>query len=244
MSRQDKINPARRRLKEKLARRGRILGVGVVYPSTGLAETLALSGVDLVFIDCEHAGPGVETVADMVRAVRAGGGASVLRPWSRDPGLIRRYLDCGVDGLIAPEIGTAGEAQAIADIIRTSDPPDAANLVLIPLIETIEGLKNVEAIWQIDGVDGVQVGPADLAVSFGLPRRGKPEIVTDTCLDLFARATAAGISSGGPVARFGSAAFVATGANILMVSVDELLAGGLSRFQAELAALGQAGEPA
>ncbi|MFT8243356.1 HpcH/HpaI aldolase family protein [Roseomonas sp. BN140053] len=230
------MNPARGALKRKLARRERVLGVGVDYPSPALAERLAGAGFDLVFIDCEHGGPGIERVAEMARAVRAGGGASVLRPWSRDPGLIRRYLDCGVDGLIAPEIGDAAEARAVAAAIAAGDPPDAGNIVLIPLIETVAGLGALDAILGVPGVDGVQVGPGDLAVSMGLPRRGRHPAVMAASLDLFRRAAAAGRSCGGLVGRFGAAALREAGANILMVSADELLAGGIAAFRAGLEA--------
>jgi 2-keto-3-deoxy-L-rhamnonate aldolase RhmA len=228
------MSTARHVLKQKLANRERVMGVGVIYPSPGLAEHLASSGFDLVFIDCEHGGPGVERVADMARAIRAGGGASVLRPWSRDPGLVRRYLECGIDGLVAPEIGNAADAQAMVDAIVACDPPGADDIVLLTLIETVEGMRNLDSILAVPRVDGMQVGPGDLAVSMGLPRRGKHPEVTATSLGLMRRATELGRSGGGPLHRFGADALREVGANVLMVNVDELLKAGIDALRAGL----------
>jgi 4-hydroxy-2-oxoheptanedioate aldolase len=214
----------RQALKEKLAARAPVVGVGVDHPSTGLAEVLAHAGFDLVFIDCEHAGPGIERVADMVRAIRGAGAASVLRPWSNEPGLVRRFLDCGIDGLVAPQIESAAQARALLEVFAASgDPQEAAGLVLLPLIESAAGVAQAEAIAGVVGVDGVQVGPGDLAVSLGLPRRGDHARVREMSFDVFRRTARLGRSSGGPVNRFDVPQMRAAGANILMVSANDLL---------------------
>ncbi|HEX4077555.1 MAG TPA: aldolase/citrate lyase family protein [Rhizomicrobium sp.] len=219
-------NP-RRRLKEKFARREMILGVSPDYPSAGLVEFLGRSGFDLIFIDCEHAGPGIENLVEMARAVRAAGAVSVARPWSNEPGLVRRFLDCGVDGLIAPDMETAADARAILKIIADSDPPDAANIIFIPLIESAAGIENLGEILGVDGVDGIQVGPGDLAVSLNLPRRADNAKVHELTFRVFGEAKAAGKSCGGPVNRFGIAPMMDAGANFPMFWVNDLLRAGI-----------------
>jgi 4-hydroxy-2-oxoheptanedioate aldolase len=227
----------RQTLKRKLLQRELVVGVALDHPASSLAEHLAARGFDLVFIDCEHAGPGFERVPDLVRAVRGAGAASVLRPWSNEPGLVRRFLDCGIDGLVAPQIECAEQARSIRGVMADSDPEDAESLILLPLIETTKGIDNAEHIMQVPGVDGVQVGPGDLAVSLGLPRRGDNAGVREMGLNLFRQATKAGKSSGGPVNRFSVSDMREAGANILMVSANDLLNESAKRLFAGLSKL-------
>ncbi|HVZ17127.1 MAG TPA: aldolase/citrate lyase family protein [Terriglobales bacterium] len=228
------MTSARVRLKEKLAKRELVVGVSPDYPSPGLVEFLGRAGFDLVFIDCEHAGPGIETLVEMVRAVRAAGAVSVARPWSKDPGLVRRFLDCGVDGLIAPDMESAADANAILKIIKDTDPPDAANVLFIPLIESAKGIENLGEILAVKGVDGIQVGPGDLAVSMNLPRRTSDPKVRDMTFRAFAEAKALGKSCGGPVGRFGIEPMAAAGANFPMFWVNDLLKSGIATALAAL----------
>jgi len=228
------MSSPRQTLKRKLRERDLVVGIALDHPSPSLAEVLGGLGFDLIFIDCEHAGPGFERVPDLVRAVRAAGAAAVLRPWSNEPGLVRRFLDCGIDGLVAPEIEKADQAATLLQVMQATDPPDAEHLVLLPLIETAAGLAQAENIMQIPGVDGVQIGPGDLAVSLGLPRRGEHEAVREMGLGLFRTASRLGKSSGGPVGRFGAAPMRQAGANILMVSANDLLKDGAQRHFANL----------
>jgi len=218
------MNPARRRIKERLARRELVIGISPAYPAAGLAEFLASRGFDMIFIDCEYAGPDIEGVVEMARAARAAGAAAVLRPWSKDPGLIRRYLNCGIDGLIAPEIESAAEVQTILDVITHTNPPDAKNILLMPLIESVKGVDNVEDILKLAGVDSIQIGTADLAVSLGLPRRGDHAEVRDIAFDILKRARALGKSAGAPVNVYGIAPVLEAGANCFMFFLNDLLA--------------------
>jgi 4-hydroxy-2-oxoheptanedioate aldolase len=217
------MNPARRRIKEKLARRELVIGISPVYPAPGLGEFLAARGFDMIFIDCEHAGPDIEGVGDMARAARAAGAVAVLRPWSKDPGLIRRYLNCGIDGLIAPEIESAAEAQAILDVVVHTNPPDAENILLLPLIESRKGVENVVEILSLKGVDGIQIGTSDLAVSLGLPRRGDHPQVKDIAFDLLKRSRELGKSAGCPVNKYGIEPVIAAGGNCFMFFLNDLL---------------------
>jgi 4-hydroxy-2-oxoheptanedioate aldolase len=224
-------------LRAKLATRALVVGVGVDHPSTGLAEVLGRAGFDLVFIDCEHAGPGIERVADMVRAIRVTGAASVLRPWSNEPGLVRRFLDCGIDGLVAPQIESADQAEALVEVFAASaDPAEGASPILLPLVETMQGVENVEAILRVPGVDGVQLGPGDLGISLGLPRRGDHARVRELSFSVFRRAAALGRSSGGPINRFDVTEMREAGVNILMVSANDLLRGATKQLLKSLRA--------
>jgi 4-hydroxy-2-oxoheptanedioate aldolase len=224
------MSTPRQKLHRKLAQREKVVGVALDHPAPGLAEVLARCGFDLVFIDCEHAGPGFERVPDLVRAAHGAGAAAVLRPWSNEAGLVRRFVDCGIDGLVAPEIGSAAQAEALCTVIAAADPPDAQHFVFLPLLETARGIAQAKAIMAVTGVSGVQVGPGDLAVSLGLPRRGDHPAVTDLCLSLFRQAASHGWSCGGPVARLGLLPMREAGANIFMVSANDLVKDSATRL--------------
>jgi 4-hydroxy-2-oxoheptanedioate aldolase len=232
------MTTARRRLKHKLAKREQVVGVVVDYASPGLVEFLGGLKFDVAFIDCEHAGPGIESVADMVRAARLGDIATVLRPWSKEPGLVRRFLDCGVDGIIAPEIESATEAQAMLDIIVGSHPPDVENIIFIPLIESKAGVEHAEEILRVKGVDAVAIGTSDLAVSMGFGRRGDHPDLRKTTYGLLALTRAAGKSVVGPSAKYGLDVISSGGANFVFYSVKDLLKTGAAAALAEVAAAG------
>jgi len=217
---------ARRALKSKLAERALVQGVLADFPSDDLVAALASLGFDLIFIDCEHGGPDIETVVRMARAARAGGTVTLLRPWSTEAGLVRRFIDCGVDGIVAPGIETAAQAQRLAGIISTAEPPDQDSFLFVPLIECRTGVENLEAIVTAPGVDGLLLGASDLAVSLGEPRRGDAPRARDMALGALDRARALGRSAGLPAARFGARTAWDNGANLLMWSTQQLLNAG------------------
>jgi 4-hydroxy-2-oxoheptanedioate aldolase len=112
-------------------------------------------------------------------------------PWN-DPAIIMKALDVGAYGIIVPLVNTAAEAAAAVAAcryppvgIRSSGPIRAMHygganyqaeandqIVVLAMIETKEGLANLDAICATPGLDGVYIGPADLSYALGLPPRG------------------------------------------------------------------------
>jgi 4-hydroxy-2-oxoheptanedioate aldolase len=149
------------------------------------AELMGGAGFDWVIVDTQH---GSVTGPDLVKVIQAlalGGTPAVVRvPWT-DEATIMRALDVGAAGVIVPMVNSAEEAAACAsamryppDGIRSMGPtrgayasPEAANadVVLLVMIETAEALERVDEIAAVPGVDGLFVGPIDLALSLGLP---------------------------------------------------------------------------
>jgi 4-hydroxy-2-oxoheptanedioate aldolase len=111
-------------------------------------------------------------------------------PWN-DPARLMKILDAGVYGVICPMINTREQAEALvqackypprgyrswgpvrASLYAGADYGDHANadLVVMPMIETVEALKNLDAILSVPGVDAVYVGPSDLSLSMGCTPR-------------------------------------------------------------------------
>lgn len=199
-------------LKETLAAREPAVGSWLSLRDPTVAEATAALGFDFVILDIEHTPNTLETVIEMARGVDAAGTHTepvVRLPWN-DPVLVKRVLDTGVSGVMAPMIGSAEEAEALVEATRY--PPDGirgvaggraarygidmpeyfdrANdeVVVLAQIETAEGFENVEEIAAVPGIDGLFVGPADLSANLGI----YGEWESETFLDAVDRVLAAG----------------------------------------------------
>jgi 4-hydroxy-2-oxoheptanedioate aldolase len=156
-----------------------------VLPGSLPAELMGRAGFDWVIIDTQHGGVVPGDLIPMIQALELGGTAPVVRvPWM-DPPTIMRVLDFGARGVIVPMVETAADARAAAAAMRYpprgmrsfgptraayGSPADANDdVVLLPMIETVLGLENVEEIASTPGVDGLFIGPVDLGLSMGLP---------------------------------------------------------------------------
>lgn len=216
----------RQQLKDRLARRDFVIGINPSFPSTGLVEAVARR-FDVIFIDCENAGPDIETIPDLARAARASGAVALLRPWSKDPGLLRRYLTGGIDGLIMPDVESSEDIAVVRRIMDETHPADADTLILFALIETVKGVERSREIMQASGVDAIQIGTSDLAVSLGLPRRGDHPQVKDIAFRILADAKALGRSAGTPVNKYGMTPVIEAGGNCIMLFMPDVLQAGI-----------------
>ncbi|QXT61782.1 HpcH/HpaI aldolase family protein [Tessaracoccus palaemonis] len=167
-------------------------GIWSSIPDASVAELVAASEADYVCIDLQH---GVTTFSELpvlAQVMRGAGRAPIVRvPW-KDGAEIMRALDCGAAGVVVPMVSTAEEAaSAVAacrfpphgvrswgpmfGYVRSDGAPspaeqDSTALCLV-MIETAEGVANLDAIVATPGLDGVYIGPNDLALACGLGRR-------------------------------------------------------------------------
>jgi len=155
------------RAKEKLRAGGTVLVFNSNFPSPALVEHAGSLGFDVAFIDCEHGSADFERVEDLARAARAGGMTSILRPWSAEPGLVTRYLDCGAGGIQFPAIETAEAAQAAVAMVRNARGPDFENTLVTAMIESTRAMANIDRIVAVPGIDAFVIGLADLVRSLG-----------------------------------------------------------------------------
>ena len=170
------------------------LGLWCTLADAYAAEIVAGSGFDWLLFDTEHSPADVETVLSQLQAVAAYDVSPVVRPASNDIVLIKRLLDIGAQSLLIPYVQSAEEARRAVAAIRYA--PDgvrgvsavtratrfgrvkdyakkaAGELCLLVQIETQAGLDALEQIAAVDGIDGIFIGPADLAASLGYP--GEP----------------------------------------------------------------------
>lgn len=219
-------------LKARLARRDFVIGIAPKFSSADLVAALA-PRFDYVFLDCENAGPDVERIPDLVRAAHAGGAAALLRPWSKDVGVLRRYLGCGIDGFIMPDVESAEEIASTRSLIAEIHPADADTMLYFALIETVRGVEQARDIMLADGCDATQIGTSDLAVSVGLPRRGDHEKVRDIAFRLLELSRALGKSAGCPVNKYGMRPVVDAGGTCVMLFMPDVLTSGLDATMAD-----------
>ena len=164
-------------------------GLWSVTPGPVGAEILAETGPDYVCVDQQHGLIDYDSMVPMLQAVRAGGAAPITRVLANDPFLIMKALDAGAWAVIAPLVNSAEDAaRAVsacrypprgmrsygpvraAGVIGTRDPEKLGGEVLcLVMVETSEALERVDEIAAIPGLDGIYIGPSDLALSLGLP---------------------------------------------------------------------------
>jgi 2-dehydro-3-deoxyglucarate aldolase len=152
-------------------------------------ELLGYAGFDWLLIDGEHAPNDLSSFVTQLMALKDSPSAPIVRPQWAEPVIIKRLLDSGYFNFLFPFIETAEEAQAA--VAATRYPPAGIrgvsmaqrgnkygyvadyhatvneNITVLVQIESQKGLDNVEAIAQVDGVDGLFIGPSDLSVALG-----------------------------------------------------------------------------
>ncbi|MEX0340276.1 MAG: HpcH/HpaI aldolase/citrate lyase family protein [Arenibacterium sp.] len=206
------------RLKAGLKAGQRQIGLWCTIPDTGVVEMLAACSYDWLLIDTEHAAMSAVDTTPLMQAAAAYPVSTVVRPGWNDPVEIKKILDCGAQSLLIPYVQNAEEAAAA--VAATRYPPEgirgvagttrasryglikgytqtaSQEICVLVQAETAEALGNLEAIAAVDGVDGVFIGPADLAASMGhTGNPGHPD-VTAAILDAMARLKAMGVPGG------------------------------------------------
>lgn len=207
------------RLKAALAAGERQMGLWIAMTHATSAEIASKAGFDWCLIDGEHAANDIPMILDQLRAMGGGTTTPVVRLPIGDPVLVKRALDLGVQSLLIPMINTVEDARAmvsatryppegirgvgaamaraanfgeITDIVTTAN----AEICLFVQAESREAIANIEEIAAIDGVDGIFVGPADLAADMGFPGKpGAPEVEA-VIHEAIGRITAAGKVAG------------------------------------------------
>jgi 4-hydroxy-2-oxoheptanedioate aldolase len=167
------------KIKAMLERGERPTQVVVMSGSTLVAQYVAQSGADSVWIDLQHGPATIGSLGDLVMAV-----GHDNCPFVRVPSLDRRLIekavfDAGVHGVICPSVDTADEAAELAEACRIAADMRArrpvvtsrgsTECVAVAQIESVAGFENLEAICATPGLFGLLPGPMDLSIAFGGP---------------------------------------------------------------------------
>lgn len=205
-----------------------------------VAEAIASTGPDYVCIDLQHGANELANLIEMLQAVRAGGSTAVVRVPENSLALINKALDAGAAGVVVPLVDDADSARRAvaacrypprgrrsfgpfrASLSGGKAPADFEEVACIVMIETADGLANVEEIAAVDGVSAVYVGPSDLSIALGLPPASLDDPAFTAALERIRRAAAdAGVIAGmhtGDGAR--AATYVAQGFGMVTAAAD------------------------
>ncbi len=175
-----------------------LLGTFVQLRDPAACERVARCGVDVLVIEAEHSGMGVETIQQLVAATQLTAARALVRVAGNDPVLIAAALDAGADGVIVPRVNTAAEARDAVDAARY--PPvghrglgpsratgygadifgylrRANDEVLVAIqVETREAIERLDELLGVPCVDLYFIGPGDLAVSLGIEDPASAEL--------------------------------------------------------------------
>ena len=179
-------------IRKRLKAGDTLIGSWINSGSPAIAELMATTGFDFLCIDAEHSAVDLPQVQQMFQAMHSGNPncANVIRLHGVDYSLVKRYLDAGAQGIIAPLVMNRADAELL--IQATKYPPMGnrgvgfcranqygANLesnvasanddIFVAVqIEHIDAVECIDDILEVEGIDAVFVGPYDLSASMGL----------------------------------------------------------------------------
>ncbi len=179
---------------------GRVqIGLWTSFADAYAVEIVASADYDWLLIDAEHGPNDLRRVLGQLQTVAAYPTHPVVRLPTDDPVLIKQYLDIGAQSLLIPMVEGHEQARRLVAATRyaphgmrgvasarasrwggISDYYQRAgdNVCLLVQVETVKGLESLDDILDVQGVDGVFIGPSDLAASLGhLGDPGHPEVV-------------------------------------------------------------------
>jgi 4-hydroxy-2-oxoheptanedioate aldolase len=153
------------------------------------AEIISDSGFDWILLDTEHSPNEIPDLVGQLQAIQGSDATPIIRPAWNDAVLAKRALDIGAQSLLFPYVQNAEEAKRA--VASTRYPPQGirgvsvasrasrygrtpgyltkanAEICVLVQVETRPALKEIEAIAKVEGIDGVFIGPSDLAASLG-----------------------------------------------------------------------------
>jgi 4-hydroxy-2-oxoheptanedioate aldolase len=247
MREREPLNLPENPFKAALAAQRRQLGAFLALADAHSAELMAGAGFDWLLIDAEHGPNDLRSILAQLQALAAYPVQPVLRLPDHDPARIKQVLDLGVQSLLVPMVDTADQATALVGAMhypprgirgvgagmtraaRWSAVDDYYNqaggqLCLAVQIETVAGLDNLDAIAAVDGVDGVFLGPADLAAALGhvgQPMHPEVRAAVEAALPrIRAAGKAAGVYCADPQL---AAQYAALGASFFLIAADAML---------------------
>ncbi len=181
--------PAIRKLRSKLAADQPVHGLWITLESPSITEIAVALGLDWIVIDAEHGHLDWKEIVEHIRAAVRSDTVVLVRVAESNIGLIKRALDIGADGVVIPWMESAEQLREAVAFARF--PPEGVrgigaeratcwgqcfvqhteeaneNVLVVPIIESVKGGRNIQPMLQVDGVDIFFFGPADYSSSAG-----------------------------------------------------------------------------
>lgn len=200
------------------------LPIGAFVMSTDASTTALFGdiGYDFVIIDREHGPNDVTSTLNHIRAAEANGIIPIVRVLENSPTLIQSTLDIGAHGIVVPKIGNADDARRAVlasqyaaggrgmcqategarwahDGWHAHKASSNENVIVIPLVETREGIANLEEIAAVDGIDFIFFGLADLSQDMGIDMYSDSDQLIRIWDDAVVTTQRAGVHLGSPL---------------------------------------------
>lgn len=186
-------------LKEKIRRGQAAIGSWIALNDPYAVEVMANTGFEWLLIDTEHCAIGVESLRSILVALKGSPSVPIVRLMNNNPDYFKMALDLGAGGVIVPMVQTKADALRAVDSCfyppkgnRGCGPVRASvynkyyeeymknaneETLLVVQIETFQTLAHLDDILNVEGLDGIFVGPADLGLSLlHLPDEEKPTL--------------------------------------------------------------------
>lgn len=178
-------------LKSKLRNNELSIGSWLTIPHQGVVEILGTSGFEWLTIDIEHSAINIETVQNLIGHIQGNHMEALVRVSKNDEVIIKRVMDAGANGIIVPMVKNAEEARKAVSYVKY--PPIGKRgvglsraqhygvsfesykqwvqeeSIVIVQVEHIDAVNNLREILDVEGVDGIIVGPYDLSASMSKP---------------------------------------------------------------------------
>lgn len=234
--------------KAKLAAGEVVFGAIITRYAPDLVEIFGAVGYDFVMIDCEHGPMNLDQVEHMVRAGEAFGITPIARIPNHEESTILRFLDRGLQGIIVPHVNTGEEAAGVAAAARyypdghrgmgggrahdygvgvTRDESTTwvnANVLVIPMVEEVTAVQNLDQILAVPGADVLHVAASDLGQSMGFPPVSEVrKVMGEVIPRVRAAGKNVGVGGNNPADAAGVAEFIKLGANFVTVSSQGLM---------------------
>jgi len=184
----------------------KFIGTYMMYPDSMMIEVMKLAGYDFLIFDTEHEGLTFTDIMPLLRTSEACGMATMIRVPGLEEGSIKKALDMGASAIKVPGISSVKEAKAAVSYskfapegIRGACPFVRGNgygtnrfgcweeqnkkTVVTILVEGIDGIKNLEEIIAIPGIDVISVGNFDLSLALGVPGQSNHPKVQQAALE-------------------------------------------------------------
>ena len=234
--------------KQKLMKEETVFGAIISDYSPNTVELCGAVGFDFVMIDCEHGSMSVDQVENMIRGAESFDITPIARIPDHSDSTILRFLDRGIQGLIIPHVNTAEQAKNIARASRYF--PDGHrgigggrahhygvnvsrdestlfvndNILLIPMMEEVESIENLNGIASVEGVDVIHVAPGDLGQSMGnASQKDVWAVMDDIVPKIRAAGKWVGVGGNSPMETQRVKDLIGKGANMVTISSQALL---------------------
>lgn len=243
--------------KQALAEGRRQIGCWMSFAEPSVAEIMGSCGFDWLVVDGEHAPNDIRSIRDQLIALAASPTHPVVRVPIGETWLIKQVLDAGAQTVLVPMVETADQARelvrachypptgtrgvgataaratrfgAVGEYIQTAD----AEICLLVQVENRAGIAALDDILEVEGIDGVFIGPADLSTDMGFQGDSAAPEVRDVIAAAIARIAAAGKAPGIlGVTEEATQSYFDMGAQFLAVGIDVLVLARNARALAE-----------